>query len=336
MTQSERIHAETPVVDLHLDLGGIVLNRRNRGEKEILNRYFLDDFKKAGLKFVIAAIFIETEWVDLALKLSLLQIAALEEDVQESEGRFKIVKSEADMDAVLKSDQIGILLSLEGAEPLKKDMSLLPLFKNLGVRFIGLTWSRRNDVADGSYFRDPPEGVKGGLTPIGIQCVQKMEALGMTVDLSHINDPGFSDVLDYYDGLLICSHSNTRVVNAMTRNITDEQITAVANRGGVIGMNGYMNIVHQNPSQQNLETMVDHIDHIKAVTGSVNHIAIGLDLCGLYYDSGKKMDVMDDHKQLLQLTACLLARGYTDEDCQKILGLNALRVIRASLKNADR
>lgn len=302
-------------IDAHLDLGSIVHNLKKKGEKDILDRLFLEDFKGAKVKLVIGAIFIETDRVEMALSEALQQIQALKSDLSSS---FQMVYNKSDLEAVMASDKIGIILSLEGLEPIGHHLDFLNVFYDLGVRALGLTWSRRNYVADGSYFRNPREGIKGGLTPFGISVVERAEALGMILDVSHLNDPGFEDVNTYTKNPLIASHSNARALNPIPRNLTDEQIKTIASRGGVIGVNAYTFIVHE--KDHTLERLCDHIDHCVQVGGE-NCVGFGFDFCDLYYNDGKQHDVIN-YKSLHKISENLLGRGYEQGQIRKIYGEN--------------
>ncbi|MCH4887465.1 membrane dipeptidase [Acidaminobacter sp. JC074] len=311
-------------IDAHLDLGGIVHNLRKKGQRQILDTYFLDDFRKAKLKLVIAAIFIESDRVEMALSEALQQIQAIKNDISSS---FRMVYSRADLDQVMATDEIGILLSLEGLEPIMNHIEFLDVFYDLGVRAVGLTWSRRNFVADGSYFRNPRQGIKGGLTPFGIEVVEHAEKLGMLVDVSHLNDQGFDDVIKYTSGSLIASHSNSRVLNPIPRNLTDEQIKFIADRKGVIGVNGYTFIVDE--KNHTLERLCDHIDHFIKVGGE-DCVGFGFDLCDLYYNDGKKHDVVT-YGDLDKIENNLLTRGYDKEVIDKVFGGNFYRLLKEKL-----
>jgi membrane dipeptidase len=312
-------------IDAHLDLGSMILSRQKKGERDVLDRLFLEDFKEAKIKLVIAAVFIETDRVEMALSEALQQIQALKNDMSSS---FKMVYKKSDLEDVMSSDKIGILLSLEGLEPIMRHIEFLDVFYDLGVRALGLTWSRRNYVADGSYFRTPREGIRGGLTPFGIAVVERAEKLGMILDVSHLNDPGFEDLNTYTKGPIIASHSNSRVLNPITRNLTDEQVKLIARRGGVIGVNAYTFIVHE--SEHTIERLCDHIDHFIKIGGD-DCVGFGFDFCDLYYDDGKKHDVIN-YQELHKISENLVGRGYSERLIGKIYGGNFYKFLKKMLK----
>ncbi|MCT4566632.1 MAG: dipeptidase [Maledivibacter sp.] len=330
--KAKRIHENSIVVDSHLDLGGIIYNARSKGKTRVMETIFLRDFRRASFNFIIAAIFIENEYLpDMGLKMALRQVDAIYNDIKESNEHFVLVTNKSEMDTAMKENKIGIIMSLEGVEPIGRDLSLLNIFYKLGVRGLGLTWSRRNFAADGSYFRNPREGIKGGLTPFGIEVVSLAENLGMFIDVSHINDEGFSDVAEYTELPFIASHSNARSVNDITRNLTDSQIEIIGENSGVIGINAYKNIVSSKEEEQNVDRLCDHIEYIISLAGE-DSIGFGFDLCNNYYNSGKEYDTIKNHSESLLITEELLRRGFSDDTLSKLVGGNYYRYLTSMLK----
>lgn len=308
------------IVDGHFDLGGIIYKRRKRGLSKILENEYYSVMSENKVKLVIAAIFIETDQVDVALKEALMQIDAIITDTKESE-HFVLIKSKEDLIDLRHSNQIGLLMSLEGAEPILRHKELLNIFYILGVRGLGLTWSRRNYVADGSYFRNPKEGIKGGLTPFGIEVLEHAENLNMFVDVSHLNDPGFEDVMFFHKKPFIASHSNARAVNNLVRNLTLDQIKAIQKVGGVIGVNAYKKVVSQEEDLQTIKGLCDHIEYIIKNIGP-NHVGFGFDFCTPYYESEELLDVMSGYEALPLLLEELRERNFDEETLRKIAGEN--------------
>lgn len=306
-------------IDAHFDLGGIVHNRRKKGQTQVLESFY-ESFKAGEFRVIIAAVFIETEWTDLALREALLQIQAIKDDINEGK-HFKLIVTKEDLKSLRDTNQIGILLSLEGAEPLHRQVSLLNIFYDLGVRGLGLVWSRRNFVADGSYFSGPEEGVKGGLTPFGIEVLKRAEHLGYFIDVSHLNDSGFADVEKYAAKGFMASHSNVRGVNDILRNLSDQQIKSISHRKGVIGVNAYTGVVSQIKEEQTIDKLCDHIDHIIKIGGE-ELVCLGFDLCTPYYDNGNMLDVLQGHQDLYKIEDNLLQRGYSESLIHKIFSLN--------------
>ncbi|MFB0557662.1 MAG: dipeptidase, partial [Candidatus Bathyarchaeia archaeon] len=187
----------------------------------------------------------------------------------------------------------------------------------LGVRMVGLVHSLRNPLADG--VADTRTG--GGLSELGVQAVEELDRLGVVIDVSHLSDAGFWDLIDVAKGPIVASHSNARAVCDHPRNMTDQMIRALSDAGGVMGMNFAPFFVHL--AKPSVETLVDHIDHIVGLVGP-NHVGLGSDFDGI--PSTPKG--LEDVTKMLNITAELVRRGYSEEDTMKILGGNHLRVLK--------
>ena len=161
----KHIHSDFAIVDGHFDLAMEVEIQRGYGRKKIIETDYLSKFIEGGFNLIVSSIFIDNKYLpEMALRKALNQIAALYEDIDESSHRLMLCRSYDDIKKAIKENKIGILISFEGVEPLYNDINLLRIFYELGVRGLGLTWSRRNFAADGCHFSPVEEGTKGGLT----------------------------------------------------------------------------------------------------------------------------------------------------------------------------
>ncbi|PLT32779.1 dipeptidase [Bacillus sp. V5-8f] len=334
----ESIKKKALIIDAHFDLLMDVSIQRERGRKQVIETDYLPRFEQGGVNIIIVAIFIDSSFVpQMALQKALNQVAALYEEVRESPDKLMICKDGEDMILAQKRGKIGFLLSLEGVEPIGNDLSLLTIFYELGVRNVGLVWSRRNAVGDGSHFNPVPEGKKGGITDFGVQLIKASEKLGMTIDVTHLNDEGFWDVMEISKKPIIASHSNSRVLANTMRNLTDEQMKAIASKGGVIGVNAVSIIISNDDENSNLEKYIDHIDHIVQLVG-IDHVGLGLDLCDEFFKyvsaediasmPRKPFDVIKGHESIPKLIEGLLNRGYSEDELVKILGTNFLTIFK--------
>jgi len=223
-------------------------------------------------------------------------------------------------DEVLDAKREGMvagLLSIEGADVIEGKIEMLRVFHRLGVRMVGLVHSIRNQLADGVTDRR----TGGGLSELGAQAVEELDRLGMIIDISHINDEGFWDVLDHTKHPVIASHSNSRAVCSHPRNMTDEMIVALAENGGVTGMNFAPSFVH--PEQATLQGVVDHIDHIVELVGP-DHVGLGSDFDGIPYTPVG----LEDVTKMPGITEELVNREYSELDIKKILGGNHLKLMK--------
>ena len=209
------------------------------------------------------------------------------------------------------------MLSIEGADVIEGRIEMFGVFHRLGVRMVGLVHSLRNQLADGVTDRR----TGGGLSELGVQAVEELDRLGMIIDISHLNDEGFWDVMEHTRNPVIASHSNAREVCGHPRNMTDEMIQALAENGGVMGMNFAPSFVH--PVEATLRGVVDHIDHIVNLVGP-DHVGLGSDFDGIPYTPKG----LEDVSRMPDITRELVKRGYEKETIMKTLGGNHLRLIR--------
>jgi membrane dipeptidase len=213
-----------------------------------------------------------------------------------------------------REGKIAAVLSIENADALGGEVKALDELYGQGVRMLGLTWNPSNVFADGALGR-----THGGLTDLGRAVLTRMQELGIVVDVSHLSEASFWDTLRATRGPVVASHSNASGLHAHPRNLTDEQLRAVAARGGVVGVNFYSGFL----GRPTLARVLDHVDYMVRVMG-VDHIALGSDFDGIpQAPSG-----LEDASKMPNLTAGLQARGYTADQIHKILGGNALRVFR--------
>ncbi|GAQ24121.1 dipeptidase [Tepidanaerobacter syntrophicus] len=332
------IHENFTIVDAHLDLLWDVEKRRRKGEKQIIETYHLPDFKEGGANIIVSSIYITEDYLpELGLRKALDQISAFYSELDESGDKIKFIKSYADVKDALDNKMIGILLFFEGVDPLMNDIGLLRLFYELGVRGVGITWSRRNFAGDGCSF-SKIEDKKNGLSKFGEEVVTEAEKLGMIIDVSHLNEAGFWDVMKITTKPVIASHSNCRALHKIMRNLSDEQIKAIAKTDGVIGINSVSSIVAE--GHADIKALADHIDHLKNIAG-INHIGLGFDFCDKIFghNTGPKSkkededyDVVNGYPDIYRLTEELIARGYSDNEIKLIYGGNFLRVYENILK----
>lgn len=209
-----------------------------------------------------------------------------------------------------------VLLALEGSDILEKDITNLHILYELGVRMLSLTWNHSNALADGALVKRPK-----GLSEFGKEVVHLTNALGMIIDVSHLAEPGFWDIIEISNKPIIASHSNAKSLCDHPRNLSDDQIKAIAKTDGVIGVTFVPAFIHK--SEADIHRLCDHIDHIKSLVG-IDHIGIGSDFNG--FDGS--LQGLERVERLPELFALLANRGYTEEELQKISGKNLIRVFK--------
>lgn len=158
---------------------------------------------------------------------AMMLLDAFYQSLEENGDRFGLALNSDDIVKASDEGRVAGLLSIEGGEPLLGNLASLRMFYRLGVRAMGLTWSLRNELGNGSNEKTPT----GGLSDFGVNVVEEMNRLGMIVDVSHLNDQGFWDVVEINKGPFIASHSNCRALCDTQRNLTDEMIEALVEKG---------------------------------------------------------------------------------------------------------
>ncbi|NMA91692.1 MAG: membrane dipeptidase [Firmicutes bacterium] len=231
------------------------------------------------------------------------------------------VESVAHLKQAPHEKKIACLLALEGAEPLEGCPDNLELFFKLGVRALSLTWNKRNMFADGVS-----EAITGSkLTRAGRQLLEKMSSLGVILDLAHLSPSCFDDALALWPLPPLVSHANSQALCDHPRNLSDEQVKKVAEKGGVIGLTFNAPFI-SGETVASLDQLVDHFVHLARVVG-VPHLAIGSDFDGIRYP----VEEIPDASCYGKLIAALYDRGFTSTEIDLIAGENLRRLIGACL-----
>jgi len=293
---------------------------RKFGERSSKGHVDLPRLLESGVDLQIFAVYIQPEYkIERALHRTLQVFDRFYKELHDHEDKMMLFTKVSDVREAEKQGKIAAMLSIEGGEAVEADLGILRMLYKLGLRAMTLTWNERNQIADGAG-----EGrTKGGLTNFGVELVKEMNNLGMVVDVSHLNDAGFFDVIETTTKPIIASHSNCRAVCNHRRNLTDDMIKILADNGGVMGMNFAPSFVDENKENATLERVLDHVDHIVKVA-SVDNVGLGSDFDGI--ETTPKG--LEDVTRMPYLTEGLLKRGYKEDDIRKVLGENFLRVFK--------
>ena len=265
--------------------------------------------------------------------------------------RLELAVSAEDVRRIAAEGKLAVLLGIEGGHAIESDLATLRDFYERGVRYMTLTWSFTHAWADssGGSGQGDAEPRHGGLSEFGETVVREMNDLGMLVDVSHVSDEAFWDVIEVTRVPVIASHSSVRALAANPRNLSDDMLRAIAANGGVV-MICFMAmmidpdavtsarfaldlLLHGGRSGASVADVVDHIDHVVRVAG-VEHIGLGSDFDGSperFFPAG-----LSDVGDFPNLTLELLRRGYTPEQIRLIMGENVLRVLSAAEQGAAR
>lgn len=359
LARARALHASRPVVELHADVPLDTWRRRRAGEAAPLAGDWLGRWREGGVDVSLITVGGDMPVSCDALGRPDLRAQEMIADTLAEEAacaELRVIRTAGDLDAALAAGQLGLILHLEGCAPLFGRLDLLHELHALGVRSVGLTWNPRNEVADGVGVADPR-----GLTPFGRDVVRELGRLGLMIDVSHLAEPGFWEVIDLAEGPVVASHSNAAAVHAHVRNITDDQARALAATGGLIGLCCFPLFIG---SPATLDGLLDHAEHLAALVGPA-HLAVGPDYAdgvidafmadmsgdtvygdgaagggaGASGDAGPELPGWATYPEGLRrietlplLTAGLFGRGFTEDDAAAILGGSALRVLRAVLR----
>jgi len=259
------------IFDGHSDLWIDIVNLQEKYDGTVLKDYYLEKLKKNG---IMGSIFVF--WVDppyssdnIERMNQIMDIAKKELDNAKN-GIKRILKPN---DIIDKSDRFKLMLGMEGLGHIGDDLSLISKYYDFGVRHASLTWNDQNRLATGAS-QDPSRG----LQPIGKQAVKEIEKLKMILDVSHLNEKSFWDLMGTATRPVIASHSNASSICNHKRNLSDNQIKTLAKNGGLIGMNSFGEFVSEDKNKRNLDGLMKHVTHIANMVG-VEHITAGFDFC---------------------------------------------------------
>lgn len=325
------LHGDAVVVDAHSDVFCDVVRRRLRGETNVLSRLHVPAWRAGGVDVVVTTLYTEEEHKpDRALKRAVMMLGAALNDIAETPD-VALCKTMAELDAAQAAGRIAFVLAMEGGEPVQDGIESLRVFYELGVRIFGFTWNQRNLLAEGVG----EERAAGGLTELGREMVAEANRLGILLDVSHLSVKSFWDMIEVSNAPIIASHSNAKALCGHRRNLDDDQIRALATKGGVIGINGVAAFITDDPKQASLETMLDHLDYIADLAG-IEQVVLGPDFVDyLRVGPGSEREERIDYPagfenitKMPAVTAALLDRGYDESQVRGILGGNMLRLLR--------
>lgn len=253
------------------------------------------------------------------LQRSLWHAEKLRGFVERSDGRLRLIATPQDIDRLLAdrkngSSVVGGMLSIEGLQNLEGNIANLDVLYAAGFRMAGLAHFFDNEIAGSMHGRE-----KGGLTPLGRQVVRRMEALGMVVDVAHSSHATVADVLAMATRPVVSSHGGVQATCKVNRNLTDDEVVAIARTGGVVGIGYWSGAICSTKPQD----VARAIAHVRDLVG-VDHVGLGSDFDGSTVTGF-------DASQIAAVTQALLNSGFSQADIGKVMGANVLRVLRAGL-----
>jgi membrane dipeptidase len=262
------------------------------------------------------------DWED-ALPVA-MAISAILFDL-ENKGALKICRSVADIRAALAADKIAAIFHIEGAEAIDQDLHTLEILYQAGLRSIGPVWSRPTIFGNGVPFRYPSDpDIGAGLTDHGLRLVKRCDELGVMVDLSHLNAAGFWDVARHSSKPLVATHSNAHAICPHSRNLTDDQLAAIKDSDGMVGLNfaaAFLRDDGRMLADVPLEQMLRHLDYLIEHLGE-DRVGLGSD-----YDGAVVPEKLTTTADLPDLRQAMVKHGYNDALMTKLCHENWLRVL---------
>ena len=308
-------HTDTPTITQSFDLGikeGSKVNLPLMREG-IFDAVFMVAFVQQGARDD-ASLFQATQYVEERLSAVIAQ--------SEKYNRFmEIATTPNDLRRIKQAGKKAVFLGIENGYAIGKNLDNLIKFKELGVSYITLCHNGDNDICDSAAGQEE----WGGLSPFGKQVVAEMNRLGMMIDVSHATDYAFYDVLTHSTKPVIASHSSSRAICNHPRNLNDNQLRAIAAKGGVVQLCLYKHFINEDAEKASLSDALRHLDHIIAVAG-IDHVGIGSD-----FDGGGELIGCRAVNELIGITKRLIAKEFDDDSIAKIWGGNLLRVMRNQL-----
>lgn len=305
------------LVDGHCDsLCDMADGKRDLRERGVQGHIDTPRLREAGVDVQVMALWADNRFVPggaMRRTMALMDAAyRLSESRQATQ-----VTSVQEIEDLARSGLVSLVLAIEGAEALEGSIEALRVFHRLGVRMMTLAWNRRNEVADGVLETDSG----GGLTRFGRQVVAEMGGLGMVIDVSHLAAAGLRDVLGRCQGPIVASHSNAHRLCPHPRNLTDDQVRAIAGTGGLVGVCFYAPFVDADRFKRSLARVADHVEYLMELVGP-EHVALGSDFDG----DVDMVEGLEDVTRLPALLDELLQRGVPPGAVQAFAGGNWMRV----------
>ena len=333
-TAARRLHQDSLVIDSHNDSivalirRGMSINGTQRtdfhqrdGAVAYLRQYQSPDdgvqldlpkAREGGLDAAFFAVDCTRPWGNHLL-YCMDALGHFLQEVEEHNESIAVARCAADIERARAEGRLAAILAVENSDALEKSPHVLPLLYQLGVRAMTLTHSTRSWAGDGCEV----EG-GSGLTGFGRQLLAQMNELGVVVDVSHLNEPGFWDVVQAAQAPFMATHSCCRALCDHPRNLRDDQLRALAEKGGIVALTFVPDFIDaHNPT---FDGLLNHIEHAVAVAG-IDHVGLGSD-----FDGGGLL--VEDATCLPDITVGLAKRGYAEADVRKILGANQLRFLQ--------
>ncbi|HWX95114.1 MAG TPA: dipeptidase [Terriglobales bacterium] len=362
LEEARRIQAQVLGVDSHNDtMQRVLIEKVDLGQRLPDGMIDLPRLQEGGVHVPFFALWVPTYYPGAEAVRRTLELRDAAQSVFDKyPDRIELATSARDIERIVKQKKIAAVLTIEGGHQIDDDLSVLRMYRRMGILSMTLTHFRSNHWADSSTGK----AEHNGLTDFGKQVVREMNRIGMIVDISHVSDKTFYDALEVSTKPVIASHSSCFAYSDIPRNMKDDMFRALAKNGGVVGVNFGSSFLSQKDADELKKMITQHnaiepnllgaeldafaaqdhaesgevhakvgnatvedaaecIDHIVKLAG-IDHVGIGSDFDGI----SNVPQGLEDVSKMPNLTAALLKRGYKEDDIKKIMGENYLRVVR--------
>ncbi|MEG1255633.1 dipeptidase [Clostridium sp.] len=311
------------IIDLHCDtIYHIADNKQLELRKNEL-AIDLDKLKKGNSLAQFFALFIDLDEHNKPFNRAMDMLNKFYEEIEKNIHSIDIAKNYEELMINKEEEKISAFLTIEEGEAIEGSIKNLRNFYELGVRLITLTWNHENAIG---YPNCKKEFMNKGLKTFGLEMISEMNNMGMIIDVSHLSDGGFYDVSKYSKSPFVASHSNSREICNHSRNLTDDMIKVLSNKGGIMGINFEKTFLNNSGKSSDVDSMIKHIKHIYNV-GGIDVLAIGSDFDGI---DPENLDIRS-MGEINKLANRLENSGFTGSEIDKILYKNALRIIKSVL-----
>lgn len=267
--------------------------------------------------------------LERAQRITATMFSHLYRYAERSEGRFRVARSAGELEAAVGGAHLAALCHLEGAEPIDRELEALDLYYEAGLRSLGIVWSRTNRFATGVPFAfDRTPDIGPGLTAAGRELVRRCNELGIMLDVSHLNERGFWDLARITTAPIVATHSNAWALTKSTRNLTDEQLAAIRDSDGLVGLNfgtPFLRPDGERSEDTPVTRMREHIDYLVEKLG-IDRVAFGSDFDGVVIPK----EIGGVHG-LPRLIGELRGAGYDEDAVEKLAWRNWIRVLRTTI-----
>jgi len=283
----------------------------------------------------LTAVLVDVPWIDDGFRDAAINFASWHERIESSKGRAVIARRASDISAAKSAGRVAVVFTAQTPTIIDDDLSLLRVLHELGLRVLQMSYQRRNLLADGCG-----ESQDGGISDFGRQAIDEMNRLGIAVDLSHASDRTMLETIEHSRKPVMFSHSNARSLVPHRRNVPDDTLRRLADRGGLCCVSAYSDFLAANGSATGttLAQFAAMARHVTNIVG-IDHVGFGLDsgesrteaeiqfiggVIGGGTDISKRY-ALTSRAEIHGLTRALLEAGFTEGETEKVLGLNTLR-----------